>query len=124
MPVREDRQLSTAAVRLLSALRRHGARSSEAALTDARLAELTHLPEREIIDAAAELLAAGVLCLAGPRGRWLGSLPEARRYRDALRRRGRAVLHRLQLVDSAIRRAEAGRSPDDLGQLALPLEGG
>ncbi len=111
--------LSTNAVRLWAALKIDCACSPASALTDEKLADLIHLDKRVIIDAAGELLAAGILCLAGSAGRWLGSLEEARQYERSLRGRGLAVLHRRRLVRRAIRLHEAGRSPDDTGQMSL-----
>lgn len=117
--------LSTNATRLLVALIAEPVAVGEDAprhVPDRELAERCHIDQRHVIDAAAELLAAGYLCLADGAGRWLGTLAEARVYRDGLHQRGKRVLHRLTLVNNAIARHAAGTSPDDRGQLALFAE--
>lgn len=105
--------LSNNAVRLLNVLRREGADSPTAALTDAELARLTFLPHRDIIDAAGELLAAGYLVLAGPRGRWLGDEDGARRYERSLHVRAKKILIRRRNLRRALERHRRG-------QLTLP----
>jgi hypothetical protein len=90
---------------LLAALRRLGADSRARAIPDRRLAEECSLPPRTMIDAAAELLRAGVLVLASstpPPGRWIGTLPEALTYRAALVRRVRHTAGRIAALDRAI----------------------
>ncbi len=96
--------LSNNAVRLLNVLRREEATAPARALTDSELAQLTFLPHRAIIDAAGELLAAGYLVLAGPRGRWLGQLAEAMRYAHSLRVRAARIFKRRQAVLAGIER--------------------
>lgn len=116
----DDRpQLSTHAIRLLAALRQTDATRASRAVTDRRLAVLMDAHPRVVIDAAAELLAAGYLVLAGGRGRWIGSLAEARHYERALRGRGLRVLRRRKLLRAAIRRNELRQARDDRGQLTL-----
>jgi len=94
--------LGTAATRLLATLRETGADSPDTAAPDHLLARLSHLPHREIIDAARELLNAGVLVLAGPCGRWLGTLAEALHYREQLLRRVKNTAGRVSALDRAI----------------------
>jgi len=96
--------LTTEATRLLDALRMAGATSPARALTDAVLAERMQIDVRHVVDAAHELLAAGRLVLAGPRGRWLGTEAEALEYVASLRRRAKRILIRCRSVRRAIRR--------------------
>ena len=96
--------LSDEAVRLLEALRMAGATSPARALTDAVLAERMRVDVRHVVDAAHELLAAGRLVLAGPRGRWLGTEAEAAEYVASLRRRAKRILLRCRTVRRAIQR--------------------
>ena len=114
------------ALRLLRALRAHGATSPAAALTDAKLAELCHMPQRDVIDAGAELLAAGYLCVASttrPFGRFLlgpgDDLAPAYDYLRTLESRARSIFDRRKHCQYAIRLAESGHSPDAHGQLKL-----
>lgn len=97
--------LSNNAARLLGVLRQHDATAPPRAMTDARLAELTHLPEREIIDAAGELLESGQLVIArttAPYGRYLLSpgddLAEAEHYLHTLTSRAIAIFRRRRAV--------------------------
>jgi hypothetical protein len=116
-----DGQLSIGAIRVWQALRDAAAHAPARALTDAQLAELTHLPQREIIDAAGELLSAGVLVLAGPSGRWLGTPRQARDYSRALKRRALRIFIRRRDVVRAMLTARRRQPIDDLGQLYLAL---
>jgi len=111
--------LSTAALRVWTELQRSCILTPNCALTDRELSERIHLPQREIIDAAGELLGVGILCLAGEHGRWLGTTAEARAYEQSLGRRARAILHRRRLVRRAILLNQLGQVPDDNGQFPL-----
>ncbi len=103
--------LSDEAVRLLEALRMAGATSKQHALTDAVLAERMQIDVRHVVDAAHELLAAGRLVLAGPRGRWLGTEAEAMAYVESLSRRAKRILIRRR----SVRRALQSRHQLELG---------
>lgn len=112
--------LSTNAQRLLTALRLNGASHKTRAITDKRLSEIMGIPDRHIIDAAGELLRAGVLCLANGEGRFITEdIAEAKRYERSLRSRALKVLMRRRDLRAAIRTAERKQSPDSTGQLAL-----
>ena len=111
--------LSVNAIRLWSVLKRHQAFDPSRAMTDQRLSELTRLPHRDIINAAGELLAAGVLVLAGPFGRWLGTPRDARHYARVLKFRAVRIFQRRAAVVQALATARRQRPIDDTGQLAL-----
>lgn len=118
--------LSNPALRLLGVLRQQSAHAPDAALTDERLAALTRLPKRLLVDLAGELLEHGYLVIAtcGPRpGRFLlapdGDLAPAYRYQHELRGRAIAIMRRRKALSAAIRLAESRRSPDSTGQLSL-----
>lgn len=113
--------MSQGAVRLLRALREHGATRRAAALTDARLAELTGLAARELVDLSFELIEHGWLVLAetvAPPGRWLlepgADLAPARAYLDSLQERSVAIFRRRAAVRACIERYES------LAQTAAP----
>lgn len=104
--------LSGSAVALLAELRKSDLARPR---TDADLAGATGLPERDIVDLAAELLAAGYLVLADGRGRWLGTPAEARGYIESLGRRAKMILIRRRAVRRAAERHTLGdRSLFDL----------
>jgi len=116
-------ELSTAAIRLLVALRAAEAYGPDRALTDRVLAERTRLPVRQVIDAAGELLDAGYLVLARctrPPGRYLlqpgDDLAPAHDYLASLRGRALAVFRRRRAVRLALA-AYAARAA--AGQLTL-----
>lgn len=122
---------SVGALRLLRALYAAGAHGPQAAVTDARLAELTGLPVREIIDRARELMHCGVPVGAntsGARGRWLPragndeDLAALRRYHADLVERGRAVLGRAAALKAAIDRFALTHQVDPTGQHRLFTE--
>lgn len=120
--------LSPAAVSVLEALRRAGATAEYRAVTDARLADSTGLPERDIIDAARELLDAGVLVLAAGRGRWIGTVPEAIAYCERLEQRAKDIFGRVAAVRRGIeihrrRAAEPGRQELLFGIEPVPRSG-
>lgn len=119
-------RLSPRAARLLAALRDAGAVCPARALTDRALAQLTDIAQRDIVNVAAELLAAGVLSLATcapPAGRFVlldgADLAPAYAYLRSLERRAKAVLARRRDLRLAISAAERRRSPDSRGQLSL-----
>lgn len=110
-------ELSTNAVRLLSALRSHDCYSPRKALPDHKLAEHCRLPQRAIIGAAGELLDAGILCLASchaPAGRYLlrptDDLEPARAYLASLRRRALSIFRRYSALKRAVERCEIQRA--------------
>ncbi len=116
--------LSSIAVRLLVHLRAVAAHTPQTAKTDAALAEETGIAHRHLIDAAAELLDAGYLVLAGATGRYLllpdGPLDLAYDYALSLRSRAVDVLRRRKSVIRAIgfyRLAADGGRPRQLDLL-------
>lgn len=111
--------LSTDAARLWSVLKEHQADTPSRAMTDQALSEQTRLPRRAIIDAAGELLGTGVLVLAGPFGRWLGTPRQARHYARVLKFRAIRIFQRRAALVRALASARRQHSPDDTGQLAL-----
>jgi hypothetical protein len=118
-------QLSTEANRLLAYLRAEQAAAARAGrdvqhFTDEHLASVLHLHPRVIIDAAKELLVAGVLALADGKGRWIGTTREALDYSRTLKSRGCACFERRAMVTRALatNRRQA-RGQDDTGQLNL-----
>ena len=126
---RADAGLSTTATRLHSALRTGGATTRAGALTDQRLAELTALNVRDQIDAARELLNAGIIVLAAcepPYGRWLGTLAEALAYRDKLLHRVKTTAGRISALDVAIRKNQGQlefQGTGSTGTLGLSVPG-
>lgn len=123
--------LSTGACTLLAALRAH-AHSVLAAQTDRRLAELTGLPQRDLVEYALELLEHGYIVVAScahPMGRYLvdpvtatdRELDDARIYADKLDKRGVRVLHRARELRRAIEQSEQARRQRADGQLNLDL---
>lgn len=101
--------LSPEARRLLDVLRERGADRPEAALTDSMLSEAIGVRSRDVILHAAELLQAGYLVLAicrgRHRGRFIGTVNQAERYAEALRRRAAAIRDRAAAVESAVQAA-------------------
>lgn len=129
--------LSTSATRLLSVLNIHQAFTPASALTDQVLAERAHLPARDLIDAAHELIEAGYLVLARcerPFGRYLlrpgDDLAAAYKYARTLRRRGVQILKRARSVRRCIERYEstprrmepAGQFPLFVGPVSRPVD--
>ena len=120
--------LSPRAHTLLAALMRLGAFDAANAVTDARLAIETRIPERDIIDVRLELLTAGHLVVAlveKPFGSFLdqGKLPspDAVKYLDTLRGRALAIFKRYSAVKRCIENRRATAKPmDDRGQGTLP----
>jgi len=101
---------------LLAAERSHARRRGQPVrhVPDHEIAKLAGIEQRHVIDAAGALLAAGHLALADGRGRWLGTLEEARTYQASLHKRGVRALHRLTLVKAAIAAHEAAARPAQL----------
>ena len=118
--------LSEVALRLLKTLREKKAHTPESAIVDRRLAELMHVKERCVIDAAGELLDAGHLCLAtsvSEKGRFLyeGDDPApVEAYLKTLRSRALGILRRRSAVKRAwkARRERSGAAP---AQQSLPF---
>jgi hypothetical protein len=136
--------LSVSALRLLAALQETPCRCRSCAgrtdilpaapghavrvLPDRELARSARLPQRDIIDLADELLAAGHIVIARcapPMGRWLlppgADLAPAREYLAQLHGRGLKVLARERRLRRAIELAEQRRDPETSGQLKLGL---
>ncbi len=101
--------LSPEARRLLDVLRERGADRPEAALTDSVLAEAIGCRPRDVILHAGELLQAGYLvlatCTGRRKGRFVGTVNQAERYAEALRRRAGAIRERAEAVESALQAA-------------------
>ena len=124
--------LSAEAACLLGALRKHECYRNDKALTDARLAEICHVPERTVIDLAGELLDHGYLVVARvtpPYGRYLvlpgDDLSAARNYAEQLVGRVKGAAARARKVRACIRRYEQQMFPaDDRGQGNLFSGGG
>jgi len=126
--------LSTNALRLLRTLHQEGAYGPAWAVTDARLAELTDLPVRTIIDLARELLEAKILIIAlchGKKGRFLvrpGDDSKAvqvcvKDYLKTLHSRAIGNHDRYRLVKDAWDCYELARRQGYDGQLTLDLPG-
>ena len=115
---------------LLGTLIRLGAFDAASAITDARLAVESKIPEREIIDVRLELLKAGHLVVAlveKPFGSFLDQganvSPAAVAYLDTLRSRALAIFNRYSAVKRCIEnRRIAARPADDRGQATLGLQ--
>ena len=118
--------LSEGAIRLLAFLRDSRARDESTAVTHAQVTQCAGLPHRDVIDFAAELLAAGYLVLACSAGVYLiepqdsrpASLAPAWAYAAALKRRAKMVLLRRRRLLRAIDLVESGRAP---GCAKMPL---
>lgn len=106
--------LSTEALRVLAVLRGMHAYSESRAVTDKVIADKANLPRRVIIDAALELLRAGILVIATctrSRGRYIiqpgGDLRPAHLHAQSLEQRGKGVMARARAVRDCIARYES-----------------
>lgn len=117
-------RLSPEAHRLLDVLRQHGADAPERAMTDSELAGLIGCRPRDVILHAAELLKAGHLVLAvcrgRHRGRFVGTIAQAEKYAEALKRRAAAIRRRADAVEGAISAARQAAAQRDHEQRRQP----
>lgn len=122
--------LSPRAELLLQTFIRLGAFDAANAVTDARLAKMTGIPKRDVIDVRDELLDAGHLVVARtvkPKGSFIDmGIPaseESGHYQDSLESRGKKILVRASRVGK-IRydRNIIAKPMDDRGQATLGLQ--